>query len=130
MTPPMSRSLVARSCCTTPSALCFWGTTALLIYGAGLLLGIVWPTIRSFNATVCLLAMGGACVINYARNRTLHCVITAPVFLLAAGVMALSEAGLWHISDRFLWGVVVVGVAIAFRIESRTVGGRRHATDA
>jgi hypothetical protein len=126
----MNRSLIARSCCTTPSAACFWGTTALLIYGAGLLLGVVWPLIRTFNATLVLLAMGGACVLNYARNRTLHCVITAPVFLLAAVAMAFSEAGVLHVSDRVLSGFLVVAVATAFVVEWRTVSSRSHAPDA
>ena len=125
----MKQLLVARSCCTTPSALCLWGATALLIYGAGLLLSVVWPAIRAFPSTLILLAMGGACVLNYARNRTFHCVITAPVFLLAALVMALSEAGIWHVADRVFWGLVLIAVAIAFLIEWRTVGGRPHAAD-
>jgi len=127
---PIKRSLVTRSCCTTPSALCFWGAIALLIYTAGLLLSVVWPAIRAFPSTVCLLAMGGACVFNYARNRTLHCVITAPVFLLAALAMACSEANIWHVSDRVLWGFALVAVAIAFLIEWRTVGSHSHAADA
>jgi hypothetical protein len=126
----MKPSVIARSCCTTPSALCFWGATALLIYAAGLLLSVVWPATHTFNATLILFAMGGACVINYERNRTLHCVITAPVFLLAALVMGFSEAGIWHISDRVFWGVVLVAVAIAFLIEWRAVGSRPHAADA
>ena len=110
--------------------MCFWGVTALLIYGAGLVLGAVWPAIRTLPSTLILFAMGGACVINYARNRTLHCVITAPVFLLAAVVMALSEARIWHVSDALLWGFVLVAVAIAFLIEWRTVGGRPRTADA
>jgi hypothetical protein len=126
----MKQSIVARSCCTTPSAACFWGATALLFYGAGLGLGAAWPAIRAFDSTLLLVAMGGACVINYARNRTLHCVITAPVFLVATVIMALSEARIWRVSDRVLWGFVLVAVAIAFLIEWRTVGGRPRTADA
>jgi len=118
----MNQSLIARSCCTTPSALCFWGVTALIIDAAELSLSVVWPGIRGVPSTLILLAMGGACVINYARNFTLHCAITAPVFLLAAVVMALSEAGVLHVADRGFWGSVLVAVVIAFVIEWRTVG--------
>jgi len=110
--------------------MCFWGVTALLIYGGGLLLVAMWPAIRAFPSTLILFAMGGACLINYARNGTLHCVITAPVSLLAALVMALSEAGIWHVSDLVLWGLVLVAVATAFLNEWRTVGGRPRAADA
>ena len=49
-----------RSCCTTPSALCFWAATALLIYSAGLLLGTMWPTMRHYSDTLVLAAMSGA----------------------------------------------------------------------
>ena len=111
-----------RSCCTTPSALCFWAATALLIYSAGLLLGTMWPTMRHYNDTLVLAAMSGACFLNYWRNRTLHCILTGPVFLLSAVVTALSRAGIWHVDQVLLWGLVIIAVALAFIVEWRTVG--------
>jgi hypothetical protein len=120
----VERPTLASSCCTTRSALCFWAVTALLLYGAGVLLGAVWPTLRRFDNTLILVAMGGACFINYARNRTLHCILTGPVFLVSAFVTALSEAGVWHVNLTLLWSLVLVAVLFAFIVEWRTVGGQ------
>jgi hypothetical protein len=103
---------------------------ALLIYSAGLLLGTVWPTMRQYDDTLVLAALSGACFLNYRRNRTLHCVLTGPVFLLGAFVTALSRAGLWHVDQARLWGLVLVAVALAFIVEWRTIGSRRRVSDA
>jgi hypothetical protein len=60
--------------------------------------------------------------VNYGRNRTLHCGLTGPLFLIAAVVALLIEAGVWRVDQDVLWGVVLIGVALAFLIEWRTVG--------
>lgn len=118
----MKRSL-AQSCCTTPSAMCFWAVTFAIIYGAGLVVRTIWPAFRQYGDTLILVALGTACFINFGRNRTLHCVLTGPMFVLAAVVAALGEAAIWHVDFSALWGVVLVAVAVAFMVEWRTVGG-------
>jgi len=120
----------ARSCCTTRSALCFWAATALLIYVAGLLLGTVLPAMRHYPDALLLAAMSGACFLNYWRNRTLHCILTGPVFLVSALVTVLSRAGIWHVDQVLLWGLVLVAVGLAFIVEWRTVGDQRRASNA
>jgi hypothetical protein len=117
----MKRSL-AQTCCTTPSATVFWAVTAAVIYGAGLVLRLIWPAARPYGDTLILVALGTACFINFGRNRTLHCGLTGPILILAAVIAALGEAGKWHVDFSVLWAVVLVGVAIAFVIEWRTVG--------
>lgn len=116
---------LAQSCSTTPSALCFWAAAFVLLYGAGLLLGSVWPAVLGYGETMLLLALAGACLVNFARNRTLHCAITGPLFLLGALAAAAIEAGAWTLDWSVLWGVVLVGVGLALLIEWRTVGQRR-----
>ena len=118
----MRRQLLARSCCTTPATISFCVFTFVLIYGAGLLLRSVWPGVRPFGDTLILLALAGACFINFGRNRTLHCGITGPIFLLGAVAAALIEAGAWRFDMALVWGLVLLGVGIAFVIEWRTVG--------
>ncbi|MCA1560749.1 MAG: hypothetical protein LC753_09470 [Acidobacteria bacterium] len=125
----MKRSL-AQSCCTTPSAIRFWAVTVAVIYGAGLLLRMIWPAVRPYGDTLILFALGSACFINFGRNRTLHCGITGPIFVFAAVVAALGEAAIWHVDFSALWGVVLVAVAIAFVVEWRTVGGRNNMSSA
>jgi hypothetical protein len=74
--------------------------------------------------TLLLGALGLACFINFGRNRTLHCGLTGPLFLIAAVVAYVMEAGLWDVNEDALWGLVLVGVALAFLIEWRVVGRR------
>jgi len=128
----MGRQVLARSCCTTPAAMCFWAAAFVLTYGAGLLLTSVLPTLRVFGDTLILVALAVACFINFGRNRTLHCGITGPLFLIGALAAALIEVGRWRFDMAVVWGVVLVGVGVAFLIEWRTVGqgGGRDECDA
>jgi hypothetical protein len=118
----MERQLLGRSCCTSPAAMCFWTAMFVLIYGAGLLLTSALPAIRPFGDTLILVALAAACLITFSRHRTLHCGITGPLFLLGAAVAGLIEAGVWRFDRAVVWGLILVGVGIAFVIEWRTVG--------
>jgi hypothetical protein len=64
-------------------------------------------------------SLGVACIVNVARNRTLHCLITGPFFLLFAIALALRAAGIWRLPIPELWPLVLVVVAAAFLIEWR-----------
>jgi hypothetical protein len=81
-----------------------------------------WPAFEPYGDTLLLAAIGAACAINCGRNRTLHSGLTGPLFLVAAMAAVLMEAGVWRINEWALWGVVLVGVALAFLIECRVVG--------
>jgi hypothetical protein len=97
----------------------------VLIYGAGLLLRSAWPAIEPFGDTIVLVALGAACVINFGRNRTLHCGLTGPLFVAAAVAAALIEGGVWRVDTVMVWGVVLFAVGLALFIEWRTVGRRK-----
>lgn len=118
----MKSGLLARSCCTSPAAMWFWAAAFAALYGIGLVLRSTWPLFEPYGDTLLLAALGGACFINFGRNRTLHCGLTGPLFLVAAIVAALMEAGIWAIREDALWGVVLAGVALAFLIEWRVAG--------
>ena len=108
------------SCCTTtPSAIYFWTTMFVLAYGATLVLQWVWPALGRFGDALLLTALGAACVLNAVRNRTYHCVLTAPLFLGAAIAAAVADAGVWHVPLGLFWGVVAAGVGAAFLTEWR-----------
>jgi hypothetical protein len=117
--------LLARSCCTTPAAIAFWAASFVIIYGAALLLASVWPAGRVLGDTLILIALAVACFLNFGRNRTLHCGITAPIFLLGAVAAALIEVGAWRFEMAVVWALVLVGAGIALVIEWRTVGQNR-----
>jgi hypothetical protein len=118
----MKPGLLARSCCTTPAAMLFWAAVFVAIYGAGMLLRSAWPAAQPFGDTVILVALAAACVINFGRNRTLHCGISGPLLLLGAVAAALIEGGAWQFDMGVVWGVVLLGVGLSFVIEWRTVG--------
>ncbi len=64
-------------------------------------------------------ALGLACAANLVRNRTFHCVITGPFFLLVALAFALNTAGVWKVPAGALWAIVVIVVCAAFLLERR-----------
>jgi hypothetical protein len=123
----MSLFRFSQSCCTSPAAMWFWAAAFAVLYGVGLIARSTWPVVEPYADTLLLAALGAACFMNFGRNRTLHCGLTGPLFLVAAIIAALMEAGIWDVSEDALWGVVLVGVAVAFLIEWRVAGreGRR-----
>lgn len=120
----MTRFGFARSCCTTPSAMSFWCASFAAFFVITLLLGRAWPELQQYGDTMLLGSLAAACFVNFGRNRTLHCGLTGPLFLMSAVVALLIDAGIWPVDSDALWGVVLIGVALAFFIEWRTVGRR------
>jgi hypothetical protein len=118
----MARFTFNQTCCTSPVAMWFWAAAFVVLYGIGLVARSTWPVFEPYGDTLLLAALGLACFINFGRNRTLHCGLTGPLFLIAAIVAVLMEASVWSVSENALWGLVLVGVALAFLIEWRTVG--------
>jgi hypothetical protein len=117
----MTRRLLTGSCSTTPASVGFWAAAFVLLYGAAMLLAAVWPALSLYGDTLILAALGSACFINYSRNRTLHCGITGPIFLVGAVAAALIESGRWVADLSVVWGNVLLGVGIACVVEWRTV---------
>ena len=77
-----------------------------------LVVGLSWPTGRTWLWIPALVVAGGTCIVNAGRCGRLHCYITGPFFLLAAVYVVLAE---FHIvplqPGRFLLVVLVVSVA-------------------
>ena len=107
------------ACCSSPAAICYWCAISLIAWGVLSLIGLYWRPLHASSATTILFAMAIGCVANWLRNRSLHCVITAPLFLLAAVVFLMSDVSLVHVNDRLVWPFVPVGVGIAFLLEWR-----------
>ena len=121
----MARFTFSQTCCTNPAAMWFWAAVFAVLYGAGLVARSTWPVVEPFADTALLAALGLACLVNFGRNHTLHCGLTGPLFLVGAVVAFLMEAGVWDVNEGALWGLVLVGVALAFLIEWRAV---RHSS--
>ena len=106
-------------CCTSPAAMCYWFAVSLVAWGVLSFIGIFWRPLHAFSAATILFAMAIGCVANWLRNRTLHCGITGPVFLIAALVFLLSDLTGTHLNSLLVWPFVVIGVVIAFLLEWR-----------
>lgn len=118
----MEQAQQKRFCCLTPRAACTWIAAFLVLYGLGLIV-LHLGRLERYRVTVFFAAMGLACFFNFARNRTLHCFITGPFFLLVALALALESYGRWNFNRAVLWPTVLIVVGIAFLLEKRFAGG-------
>ena len=106
-------------CCTSPAAMCYWFAVSLLAWGALSFIGIFWRPLHGSSASTILFAMAIGCLANWLRNRTLHCAITGPLFLIAAVVFLLSDMSTTHVNSLLVWPFVLIGVGVAFLLEWR-----------
>ena len=61
--------------------------------------------------------------LEWLRNRSFHCVITGPLFLIGGVVVLLSGTRTIHVDTLWVGPVLFIGVGIAFLLEWRY--GRR-----
>ena len=104
-------------CCTNRASICYWLIASLVSWAVLATIGVFWHPLHATSAVNCLLAMAVGCFANAFKNRTYHCVLTAPLFLVAAILLLLSD--LTHIKPALIWTVVLVGTGIAFLLEWR-----------
>jgi hypothetical protein len=57
------------------------------------------------------------CFANWGRNRSFHCAITGPLFLIGGIVFFLSGERLLHVNTNWVWTFVLTGTGIAFLLE-------------
>lgn len=105
-----------RFCCLTPRAACTWLAAFFILYGMGLAV-LHLEHAERYRGTALFAAMGLACFVNLAQNRTFHCAITGPFFLLVA--LALALQGISSAIKAVLWPAVLIVVGIAFLLEYR-----------
>src|SRR5713226_9654854 len=110
---------MGKACCSSPAAICYWLGASLIAWGLLSFVGIYWRPFRALSATTIYLAMAAGCAANWFRNRTLHCGVTGPLFLLAGLVSLLSETRFIHVDMDLVLPFVLTGVGIAFLLEWR-----------
>ena len=107
------------TCCTSPAAVCYWFTASLVAWGVLSLIGTYWRPLHALSPATTLFAMAIGCFANWRKNRTLHCAITGPLFLIAALVFLLSDVTAIHVNTFSVWPFILIGVGIAFLLEWR-----------
>jgi hypothetical protein len=70
--------------------------------------------------------MSISCLANWLRNRSFHCTITGPLFLIGGVVFLLSGVRMIHVNTLWVWPSVLIGIGIAFLLEQRY--GKRPAS--
>jgi hypothetical protein len=109
-------------CCSSPATICYWFVISVLAWGALSLIGVYWHPLQTSRSAACLLAMAIGCLANWLRNRSFHCVITGPLFLIAGVVFLLSDVDLISIGTRWVWPIVLILASIALLWEWRFTG--------
>ena len=105
------------ACCTSPAAMCYWFTVTLIAWGVLNVIGIYWRPVHASSGVTCLFAMAIGCLANWLRNRSFHCAITGPLFLLAGVVLLLSDLRMVRVTTAWVWPLVLIGTSIAFLLE-------------
>jgi hypothetical protein len=104
------------ACCSSPAAICYWFIVSLVAWGVLSLIGIYWRPLHTSSA-LCLFAMAIGCLANWLRNRSFHCAITGPLFLIGGVVFLLAGVRVIHVNTVWVWPIVFIGVGIAFLLE-------------
>jgi hypothetical protein len=107
------------ACCSSPAAMCYWFAASLVAWGVLSLVGLYWRPLHALSAATILFAMAIGCVANWLRNRSFHCAITGPLFLIAAIVFLLAGMHIAHVNAALVWSLLLIGTAIAFLLEWR-----------
>ena len=107
------------ACCSSPATICYWFAASLCAWGLLSLLGIYWRPLHGSSASRILFAMAIGCAANWLRNRTYHCAITGPIFLIAGFIFLLPVVVTFRVNPSWVWPVVLIGVGVAFLLEWR-----------
>jgi hypothetical protein len=106
-------------CCSSPAAMCYWFAASVIAWGVLVAAGHYWRPLHWYSASTILLAMGIGCLANWLRNRSFHCAITGPMFLMAGIFFLLADLRIVPIKARLVWSLLLIGTAIAFLLEWR-----------
>ena len=106
-----------KACCSSPASICYWLVVSLAAWAVLSVIGIFWQPLHGSPGATCLLATSVGCFANAFKNRTYHCVLTGPLFLV--GAILLLSSNFMHVKPTVIWIGVLAGTGIAFLLEWR-----------
>ena len=113
------------ACCSSPAAVRYWLCATICSWAILSLIGASGNrSTRHLQSQFCSPCPQDASPIGFA-NRTYHCFIDGPLFLIAGGLFLLRVTGLAHFPSWAIWFPLFVGVSISFWLEWRISGQRR-----
>jgi hypothetical protein len=107
------------ACCSSPASICYWFIVSLVAWGVLSLVGMYWLPLHAPSPSACLFAMAIGCFANWTKNRTFHCGVTGPLFLVAGIVLLLWGKRMLHVNVGWVWSIVAIGTGMAFLLEWR-----------
>jgi len=99
--------------------MCYWFIVSVVAWGVLGLIGIYWRPLYALSATTCLFAAAIGCIANWLKNRSFHCALTGPIFLVGGVAFLLAGVGVIHVNTLLVWRLVFIGTGIAFLLEWR-----------
>ncbi|MFQ5790157.1 MAG: hypothetical protein ACE5JI_06725 [Acidobacteriota bacterium] len=109
-------ALKAGLCCSSP-VMSFWLAVFFVLWGSTLMLELWIPVLDLYSTSLLLASAGVACITTFALYRPFHCAITGPLFLLAAGALALEVDGLWQVNLSALWPLLLIAIGVSLLLE-------------
>ncbi|MGH8155227.1 MAG: hypothetical protein ACREP0_08335 [Rhodanobacteraceae bacterium] len=109
-------------------ALLYWGVPIVLLN-----LDNVWPNATKWLLVAGFSLAGAGCLLNATRCSRTHCLVTGPLFVLAAAWSLLAAVNVVPLHNNLLSAVVMGILILAFLAEwpiGRYANRRRGARDA
>lgn len=94
--------------------MCYWFAASLIAWGVLGAGGVYGYPLHWYSAATILFAAGIGCLANWLRNRSFHCAITGPLFLIAAILFLADSLGLARMNVNLVWSLLFVGTGVAF----------------
>lgn len=113
-----------KACCSSPAAIGYWLGATIIAWVVLSVMGLLWEPLHATSAITILLALSAGCFANWAHNRTYHCSIDGPLFLVAGVLFLLRKLGVFHVQPAVIWIPLFIGVAISFWLEWRLTRSR------
>ena len=117
---PMRSVSTKNACCSSPASIEYWLGATVVAWALLSLIGLIYYPLHATSAITVLFAMAAGCFANWIRNRTYHCFVDGPLFLVAGALFLFRAIGIVRFPSWAVWFPLFAGVLISFWLEWRT----------